>query len=756
MKPIFEILSFLFLTIIVICNYFLLKNKTQLSKKLFTVNSMGFTTALFYQLSLLNINYNLAITFSAAYYSCVHISLFVLLSFLFVFTETSMESKSIKLFKRIWTVLLVLDVTSLLLNVFFLHEFVIFPIIKNGQFAGWSTTYKWVFHIHLILSYILVIIIFYGLIAISIKSNRFYRYKYVTILSILFIVVVVNAISLFSGLPVDISVLMYCIFSISASYFCIYSVPKRVETTMLQLVADNINSGVFCFDSSKTCIYSNKTSKNMFQSAAEVYDELESLLKLGQNSVIRNITVIKDSKKNTYAEEFQIITDSAGKPSGYFIHLTDITEGLQALDEEQYRSTHDSLTGLFNRENFFLEAEKCIRSDPTTPRYLVSTNIKNFKLINDLFGSSFADKLLIQQAVLLTKAPHTGTIFGRISSDKFAMLIEKKNFNPELAIKNTELLQDFTSSFNYKLHVFIGVYEISDPYEKVNTMYDKANLAIRSIRDNYAINLAYYSADLLSHVIEETNLVTNFEGALTDNQFQMYLQPQVRCSDGKVLGGEALVRWHHPGKGLLTPGSFVNALENTGYLYKLDLFIWEKAAETLSLWKKQNIDTYIAVNISPKDFYHLDIYKIFTGLVQKYEIDPAKLKLEITENALIYDLKLHCSILKKLQKAGFQIEMDDFGSGYSSLNMLKNVNVDILKIDMAFIRLTNNIQRGQIILKSIINMAKKLGMAVIMEGVEESAQAEYLQDMGCDIFQGYFYSRPISLELFTERYLTEE
>ena len=201
--------------------------------------------------------------------------------------------------------------------------------------------------------------------------------------------------------------------------------------------------------------------------------------------------------------------------------------------------------------------------------------------------------------------------------------------------------------------------------------------------------------------------------------------------------------------------SFVPTLESTGYLYKLDQYIWTEAAKTLAKWKSQGIDKYIAVNISPKDFYYLDIYKIFVNLVRKYEIDPSRLKLEITESVLMHDLNMNNNILERLREFGFSIEMDDFGSGYSSLNMLKNMNVDILKIDMTFIHQTSNTQRSQTILKVFIKMAKTMGMKIIMEGVEDETHQKFLKELGCDFFQGYLFSRPIPLEEFENTYNRE-
>lgn len=264
-----------------------------------------------------------------------------------------------------------------------------------------------------------------------------------------------------------------------------------------------------------------------------------------------------------------------------------------------------------------------------------------------------------------------------------------------------------------------------------------------------------YDDKLLKRTLEERRVIGEFEGALERKEFKMFLQPQVN-THGKVYGAEALVRWQHPDRGLLSPFFFIDILETTGLIYKLDMYMWECAAAKLSEWKKKG-DTvhYISVNISTKDFYLIDVYEVITSIVKKYDIEPKMLKLEITETALMSDLKKNMEVIKNLRGYGFKIEIDDFGSGYSSLNMLKDISADVLKIDMAFLRATENEVKGQDILETIISLGGKLGMEVITEGVETDKQLLMLTEMGCHIFQGYYFSKPIPVEEFEQKYMNE-
>jgi EAL domain-containing protein (putative c-di-GMP-specific phosphodiesterase class I) len=257
----------------------------------------------------------------------------------------------------------------------------------------------------------------------------------------------------------------------------------------------------------------------------------------------------------------------------------------------------------------------------------------------------------------------------------------------------------------------------------------------------------------MSGALYEKNLVSEFDSALEKGQFHMFLQPQTDA-DGNMLGAEALVRWIHPDRGMVPPGSFISVFERTGLIYKLDQYIWRCACERLQIWKDRGLTQYyISVNISPKDFYYLDIYSTFVDLINEYHISPENLKLEITETALMSDFDKQFMLMKRLREYGFHIEIDDFGSGYSSLNMLKDMPVDVLKIDMGFLRQTEHVKRSRIILETIVSLSKRLEMPVVVEGVETKEQLAFLKELECEAYQGYYFSKPISIDEFEKKYM---
>ena len=289
----------------------------------------------------------------------------------------------------------------------------------------------------------------------------------------------------------------------------------------------------------------------------------------------------------------------------------------------------------------------------------------------------------------------------------------------------------------------------------VSVMCDRAHLALALVRDENGNKVAFYDDALMERTLREKEILGSFEEGLAERQLAVYLQPQV-STEGDLLGAEALVRWNHPEKGFLVPGQFIGILENAGQIHRLDQYVWEEAAAILKRWQgTEKEGMTISVNISVNDMLHLDIFQMMTDIVKRHGIDAKQLKLEITETALMGDIEKYRKLISSLQEVGFEVEIDDFGSGYSSLSMLKDIEADILKIDMGFLRQTGNPKRSSVILNAVIAMAKWLGMRVITEGVETKEQVEHLRSLGCDMFQGYFFAKPMPVEEFEAKYFQE-
>jgi diguanylate cyclase (GGDEF)-like protein len=457
------------------------------------------------------------------------------------------------------------------------------------------------------------------------------------------------------------------------------------------------------------------------------------------------------NKERLYKVRYRYLLDDENKPIGHMYTIQNPSDIVENGTGEQYRLTHDELTSLYNREGF-AQATQALLRDTEKTYLLLYSNIKDFKLFNQLFGLDKGNDILINIADMIIQHVKDDDVYGRINGDHFAVCMPKERFN-ERGFKR--LVKEITSkvtSKSYSLHIQVGVYEIKDPYMDITLMCDRAYMACKSIKKDGVCEIAWYSDEMLVNALLEKEILSSFDFAIINRQFGIYLQPQV-YADGKLFGVEALARWMHPENGLIQPGIFIDVLERADLIYKLDRYIWELAALQLAKWRDtERGEIAISVNVSPKDLYYLDIRKEFNDLIKKYHIDPRLLNIEITETAVTSDVSKCAKLIEDLQKSGFKVEIDDFGSGYSSLNMLKDINADVLKIDMGFLRKTENQQRARVILNYTIDMAYELGMGVITEGVENREQLKYLQDMGCKMFQGFLFDKPMPVEVFEDKY----
>ena len=417
----------------------------------------------------------------------------------------------------------------------------------------------------------------------------------------------------------------------------------------------------------------------------------------------------------------------------------------------EYRLNYDSLTKAYNRYGFYKNARKLIKEHTDTEYCLILSDIKSFKLINEIYGENIADKILIDEVNIIRQKMKGNSVLGRLNGDIIAMVIPKEYLSEKEFSDMIKLLSDRYSNKNFRLHIYLGVYYIKDVNETIRQMVDKVSLVIMKSKGNMSNYILYYDENSYRNDIFKQQLIGEFETALNENQFCMYLQPQTD-KDGNMLGAEALIRWNHPNMGLIMPGAFIECFEDAGLIYRLDNYIWEEAAKQLKIWKDSGYNYYISVNISAKDFYHIDVYQTFKNLVSKYGIDTDKLHIEITETALSEDKQAAHKTIERLHDEGFIIEIDDFGSGYSSFNFLKDVCADVIKIDRVFLKKSSHEERGEQILRSIISLSHDIGMDVITEGVENVDQLSMLAKMNCDWFQGYYFSKPIAVGDFEEKY----
>lgn len=758
METLFVTVLAVLLAVTVGCCIVTVKKKSEYSAVIRRLLHSGIVGMVCYILFLLSDNLTMALFFDGMYFVCTDWMLLCLLAYVLRYGDINIKTK---LYRNVLVAYAIFDTLCILFNVRSQRMFTLEQAVHEGTgLLYWSATLHKIHYWHLGFCYILTLLVLAVLIKKTAQVSKMYKKMYLYTLVLFVILIAVNAVCYISDFPLDFSLLLYAVLAIIVCYNSLYAVPKGLMEDTLISVVEDFNSGIFCFDIKGKFVYANAKAYEFLQAKEGETIPFEQYFRKWKEQNPREVAdydeweeqyTIEGTERSFHAE-FQRVKDKKNVTTGYSFKLTDRTEEIRRFREEQYLATHDRLTGLYNREYFFQKAEQIIKRNPEVERYMVCTNIKNFKLINDLFGEEMGDRVLVDQASMLKFANYEDCIHGRIGPDRFAMLVAKENFNQELAEKNTGRLQYLINDANYKIQVCIGVYKIEDPTESPQVMYDKANMAIEAPQEGYHKTVVYYDAKMLERLMQEKTVVGEFDRAIREKQFVMYLQPLVGA-DGRLIGAEALARWHHPSQGLIMPVNFISIIEKAGLIIRLDEYIWELAAEKLSQWKAQGMeDLSISVNVSAKDFYYTDLSRVFIGLAEKYDISPGNLNIEITETVLVTDLMVHLQTLEKLRDYGFRIEIDDFGSGYSSLNMLKDVKADILKIDMLFLRETENRDRSRVILNSIVNMAKNLDMLVLVEGVETAEQLETLRRMGCDIFQGFYFSKPVPVEEFEEKY----
>lgn len=410
----------------------------------------------------------------------------------------------------------------------------------------------------------------------------------------------------------------------------------------------------------------------------------------------------------------------------------------------QKKAREDEITGLYNRSYFYEEAGKLIK-ESNELFYIISMNICNFKVVNEHYGMSAGDQLLKEIGAQLQKLDvNQRIIFARFMIDNYYMCIPKSEFEKIELPKNFKTFLD-----DIDVRVVYGVFLAEDKEMPVNVMCDRAIEATRNKNYTYTEYIHFYDDNVRKQAQLEQEVESEMEQALAERQFFIVVQPKYDSITESIVGGETLVRWQHPQKGLVSPGVFINIFERNGFIDPLDHFVWEETCRFQSELKKKGIKTVpISINVSRIHFYGSELRGQFRELIEKYDLEPQDIELEITESLCSEDSGKIFDTIRELQSDGFRIAMDDFGSGYSSLNMLKEMPLDIIKLDLKF--LDGEGDKSHVIMKALIEMAHTMDLDVVVEGVELLSQVEFLRQFENCYLQGYYYSKPVPTEVFEE------
>ena len=684
------------------------------------------------------------------YFIGMDVLMFALLSFTFAYCRLSWPNKGVK-----WLVYsaLIVDAVQLLCNPLFGHAFTTELITVEGEpyyrlvsLAGQS--------FHRLVDYSIFFAVLLIFIFKIFNAPRIYLERYLVILLTMVFAGAWQTFYIFSRTPVDRSMIGYGIFGLLVFYFSLYYRPLRLLDRMLAGIASEMPEALFFFDALGQCIWANQPARSLAGIDENEYEPAEeNLLRIFGNQIRRkgewSAKRVLGTGEDTryYLLEKHTVMETRGKVAGSFLSIRDQTEEQKALQKEKYIAAHDTLTGLYTKEHLYGRISERIREYPQKKYLVLYVDVKDFKIVNDIFGNAFGDYALQCIANRIRERFSGNCLFGRIGGDTFGVFMPVAEFD---AARITEIFSRFVvsdGSVEHNVLIHLGVYEITESGLDVSVMFDRARLALSTVKEEFQTRITYYDNEMRDRVLWNQHISAQLSDAIRTRQMRPYLQPIVD-RNGKVVGAEALVRWIHPVDGFLSPASFIPVFEKNGMIVEVDKYMWRCACEILAGWEKKGIEAFISVNVSPKDFYFMDVASEIKKVVKEYGVNPSRLRVEITETVMMTEIDKRIRILNELKEAGFLIEMDDFGSGYSSLNLLKDMPVDLIKIDMMFLNKSQNDIKARKILHNIICLSDDLGISSLTEGVETMPQYEMLSGMGCKLFQGFYFSKPVPVDEF--------
>ena len=486
-----------------------------------------------------------------------------------------------------------------------------------------------------------------------------------------------------------------------------------------------------------------------------IYSTLQCALY--ESGVFRGCIAIEDMKRNRVWSEYEYsaLYTIATIFTTYLLKLRDY-EGMKEQLKEL--KDYDQLTKLANLNKFKKEAKAILMKEGKTSKYaIVALNFLQFKYVNGTCGYEVGDQVLYEYARTL-ELMEWNLMIARETSDHFLLLVKAKDI---LEVKQlvTEMNEEFARSqkkrlLGWKLCIVAGICEVSS-VNGIHDALDKAKLARKSIHNVHKIDSCIYDDRMNKEFFRELEIISSQEKALQNQEFEIYLQPKIGLEKNQLVGAEALIRWNRNDGTLMYPDEFIPTFERNGFILRIDFFVYETVCKLLHKWKVENREAIpISVNVSRLHLSNVNFVEEFMQLVNKYEIPANLLELELTETMVLDNVENAILTMQQLQKKGFLVSIDDFGSGYSSLNLLKDLKMDILKLDREFFREGELRKQDKIIVSNIIQMAKQLDMKVISEGVETTNQSEFLREIRCDMAQGYLYAKPMPIPEF-ERFLSE-
>ena len=493
-----------------------------------------------------------------------------------------------------------------------------------------------------------------------------------------------------------------------------------------------------------------RTKKIVYPDDVELYRTLFSNQRGEQ--VVTCRFVHKDESSHWYRVALQYNYQESGERKSIIGTMKDVTDEIRTSAALRYHRDFDSLTGAPNFEKFNEEVTRLLVWDNGHKHAMIVFDVERLKVINDLHGMRIGDLVLIHIADALNQLVQSPDCYCRMHSDVFCVCVMYETKGDIIRFIERLKKKIETNEFSFEVKTSYGVFlPDSEAEMAINLMCDRASLAMKSIKYNAMQFCAFYDEEYRNEIVKNSRIEAEMEQALQEHQFLMFLQPKYNLEDGEIVGAEVLTRWNHPTKGMIRPDDFIPLFEKNGFIIKLDEYMWEEACKAIQGWHREGRKRFpVSVNVSRYHIHNHRIEKILQNLLDRYELTPQDLSLEITETMFFGNASELYSLLQRLQDMGFRLEVDDFGAGYSSLNMLRNIPADVIKIDKSFLDDTLTSEKGKIVIRHTIAMAKELQLQIIAEGVETMEHVDFLRNSKCDVAQGFYFAKPMPLDEFNK------
>ena len=649
--------------------------------------------------------------------------------------------------KNFYIVLVSIDSAAILTNP--INHFVFSYQIRQGIFNTVALVEpKAFFWMHLLVGCSMIGIIMFMLVRGILTTSRYYRVRYeivggLCLLTMLFILVFIYD----DHTVIDLSKLFMGVAALFLNVASFDFQPLRLMRNLQNYVEENMSDATIIYDNKGHILKINAKAKSLIaENVRQSRDSLLAYLEL-EDEENRTIKIINDC---TYEVVCKPKYDDRNFYVGSTFIFYDVTENMKRLEREHKVATIDSLTGCYNRAGFMEHADKFIEDKEITGGYVVMVSgIRDFKGINGLYGTRAGDRVLKEIARRFADYSFSvPMLYGRTAEGKFTSILPL-DYLDKIVNELSHVQIPIEDEMSVNVNMCHGFVVMSDMTKSVEYYYEIALLALAECKKNVSNIVLEYSDAMAMEQRRTQTLIAEMHEAVEKGEFYIELQPQVDLKTNSVSGAEALVRWNHPTLGKIAPTEFIPLFEENGFISNIDKFVWEKTAETLKMLSDEGAyDGSISVNVSRVDVTAMNVAEEFERIVEKYGIEPERLHIEITESACEGNKEALISMMNSLRDKGFVVEIDDFGSGYSSLNALMELPFDVVKLDMDFMRDKEADFKGGVIVNAMAGMIHDLDARIVVEGVENVDNVKKALGIDGDAAQGYHYSRPIPVEEF--------